>query len=166
MASRRMGWSCLSRVTGMDAGTAAVMKEAGCRRVYLGMESGSQETLDRMNKRTTVEDGVNAVHLYRDAGIEVAAFFMVGYPGETVDAVEATFRFSLSLPLDYISFNVPFPLPGSPLFRRVSGLDATRDWNAENEVTFVFESDFDQRWIAHRIRQTTQEFQRARRTLH
>ena len=78
--------------TGWTSDTARMMKEAGCRRVYLGMESGSPDTLRMMNKGATVEDGVSAVHLYRDAGIEVAAFFMVGYPGETVDSVEKTFR--------------------------------------------------------------------------
>lgn len=132
------------------------------RRVYLGMESGSEETLRVMNKRATVADGVNAAHLYRDAGVEVAAFFMVGYPGETVASVEKTFSLSLSLPLDYISFNVPFPLPGSPLFEKVSGLDETRDWNAENEVTFVYECEFDGRWLQRRIRQTLREFARVR----
>jgi anaerobic magnesium-protoporphyrin IX monomethyl ester cyclase len=163
MEGRGMRWSCLSRVNGMDPDTAVMMREAGCRRVYLGMESGSPATLQLMNKRATVEDGLNAANLYRDAGIEVAAFLMVGYPGETIESIESTFRLSLSLPLDYISFNVPFPLPGSPLFERVSGLDTTKDWNAENEVTFVFKSEFDQRWIQRRIRQTMREFARARR---
>lgn len=159
---RDLGWSCLSRVTGMDAITARMMKEAGCRRVYLGMESGSEETLRIMNKHATVEDGVNAVSLYRDAGIEVAAFFMVGYPGETEESIEKTFQLSLSLPLDYISFNVPYPLPGSRLFERVSSLDASRDWNAENEITFVYKSDFDEGWIGRRIRETMREFARTR----
>jgi anaerobic magnesium-protoporphyrin IX monomethyl ester cyclase len=79
-------------------------------------------------------------------------------------SIEETFRLSLALPLDYISFNVPFPLPGSSLFQRVSGLDETRDWDKENEVTFIFESEFDQRWIQRRIRQTTREFARLRAT--
>ena len=64
--------------------TARLMQEAGCRRVYLGLESGSQATLDLMNKRMTVEQGARAATVYREAGIEVAAFFIVGYPGETV----------------------------------------------------------------------------------
>jgi len=42
----------------------------------------------------------------------VAAFFLVGYPGETVASIEETFKLALSLPLDEISFNVPFPRPG------------------------------------------------------
>ena len=88
---------------------------------------------------------------------------MVGYPGETTAAIEETFRLALELPLDYISFNVPYPLPGSPLFDRVSGLDEERDWNAENEVTFVYRSEFDQRWLRRRIGETMREFRRARR---
>ena len=79
-----------------------------------------------MKKQASLEEGRNAVHLFHKAGIEVAAFFIVGYPGETIPAIEDTFRFALELPLDDISFNVPFPLPGSQLFERVSKLDKTR----------------------------------------
>jgi radical SAM superfamily enzyme YgiQ (UPF0313 family) len=88
----------------------------------------------------------------------VAGFFIVGYPGETVSSIEATFRFALELPLDYISFNVPFPLPGSQLFERVSKLDPTKDWNEENEVTFVYETEFDAEWLRKRIGETMQAF--------
>jgi anaerobic magnesium-protoporphyrin IX monomethyl ester cyclase len=88
----------------------------------------------------------------------VAAFFIVGYPGETIPAIEDTFRFALELPLDAISFNVPFPLPGSQLFERVSKLDKNKDWNVENEVTFVYETEFDTAWLQQRISETMQAF--------
>jgi radical SAM superfamily enzyme YgiQ (UPF0313 family) len=158
MASEKMRWSCLSRVSGLDEEITHLMKEAGCRRVYLGLETGEQETLNLMNKRTTVSEGVEAVHLFRKAGIEAAAFFIVGYPGETIDSIESTFKLALSLPLNYISFNVPFPLPGSKLSERVSNIDRDKDWNTENEVTFVYSSEFDPRWLRQRIRQTMQAF--------
>jgi anaerobic magnesium-protoporphyrin IX monomethyl ester cyclase len=64
----------------------------------------------------------------------------------------------LELPLDYISFNVPFPLPGSQLFERVSKVDKNKDWNVENEVTFVYESEFDSLWLQRRIGETMQAF--------
>ena len=47
-------WSCLSRANGIDPVTAGMMRAAGCRRVYLGLESGSQATLDLMQKQMTV----------------------------------------------------------------------------------------------------------------
>jgi anaerobic magnesium-protoporphyrin IX monomethyl ester cyclase len=158
ISGRGISWSCLSRVTGLNRETARLMKESGCRRVYLGLESGNSDTLRLMKKQATLEEGINAVRLFRDAGIETAAFFIVGYPGETVLSIDATFNLAITLPLDYISFNVPFPLPGSPLFDRVSSLDGSKDWNTENEVTFVYNSEFDQEWLRRRIEHAMEVF--------
>ena len=158
MGGGDLSWSCLARVDGIGRTMAAHMKESGCYRVYLGLESGSQETLELMNKRLRVEESALTVRRYREAGIEVAAFFLVGYPAESLASIEETFRFALSLPFDEISFNVPFPLPGSRLFDRVSGVDETLDWNQENEITFVYESGFDQQWLRRRIAETLEAF--------
>lgn len=157
MASQQIGWSCLSRVTGINAEIAQMMKSAGCRRVYLGLETGDQTTLELMNKKASVEEGIQAVHQFHKAGIEVAAFFIVGYPGETIESIDETFKLALTLPLDDISFNVPYPLPGSSLFNRISGL-VESDWNKENEVTFLYSSEFDPDWLRRRIGQTMQAF--------
>ncbi len=158
MAGRKVGWSCLSRVTGINAEIAGMMKEAGCRRVYLGLETGSQATLQLMHKNASLEDGINAVDQFHIAGIETAAFFIVGYPGETIASIESTFKLALALPLDEISFNVPYPLPGSRLFDHVSVIDVNKDWNKENEVTFIYKSEFDEDWLRHRIGQTMTSF--------
>ena len=158
MTGRKMGWSCLSRVSKIDEQITHLMKESGCRRVYLGLETGNQETLKLMKKQASLEEGQNAVRLFHKSGIEVAAFFIVGYPGETVSSIEETFRFALELPLDAISFNVPFPLPDSELFERVINIDKNKDWNEENEVTFVYESEFNALWLQNRIGETIQAF--------
>jgi anaerobic magnesium-protoporphyrin IX monomethyl ester cyclase len=158
MTGRKLNWSCLSRSDGIDVDTIRHMKEAGCRKVYLGLESGNADTLRLMNKQTTVEGGAAAVRRFHEAGIDVAAFFIVGYPGETRASIEETFRFALSLPLDEISFNVPFPLPGSGLYDRVSGIDPEKEWQMENETTFVYQSEFDPRWLRRRINATMRAF--------
>jgi anaerobic magnesium-protoporphyrin IX monomethyl ester cyclase len=157
MAGQGVSWSCLSRVTGINADVARMMKKAGCKRVYLGLETGDQDTLQLMNKKASVEEGIHAVHQFHEAGIEVAAFFIVGYPGESVSSIEKTFQLALSLPLDDISFNVPYPLPGSSLFSRVSGL-SDKDWDKENEVTFLYSSEFDPQWLKGKIDQTMSAF--------
>jgi len=158
MAERQLNWACLSRSTGIDQEIAALMKGAGCKRVYLGLESGSPATLKLMNKKATLVDGLNAVYHFQKAGIEVAAFFIVGYPGESNADIEETFKYALKLPLDEISFNVPFPLPGSKLFERAREIDEEKDWDKENEVTFVYQTEFDQTWLKQRIDQTMQKF--------
>jgi anaerobic magnesium-protoporphyrin IX monomethyl ester cyclase len=160
-----MEWTCLSRVKGIDDEIARLMKTAGCQRVYLGLESGSNETMKLMNKKANVEDGVKAVQHFKQAGMQVAGFFIVGYPGETTASIEQTFQLALSLPLDEISFNVPFPLPGSSLFNRVSGIDPAKDWSMENDVTFVYSTEFDPKWIRRRIQQTMRRFKQQKADL-
>ncbi len=107
MAGQEMEWSCLSRVSRINGEIARLMKAAGCRRVYLGLETGNPETLRLMKKQVSLEEGQNAVRLFHQAGIEVAAFFIVGYPGESSAAIEDTFRYALELPLDAWHFMIP-----------------------------------------------------------
>ena len=153
-----MTWTCLSRANGMGPATARSMKAAGCHRVYLGLESGNQTTLDLMRKQITVDQAIRATHVYREAGIDVAAFFIVGYPDETAASIEDTFRLALTLPLDEISFTVPVPLPGSRLFERLGGSDEGRDWQRENEVTFLYPSEIDEAWLRRRVDETMRAF--------
>jgi len=113
------GWECLSRVDTVDQQTALSMKKAGCVRVFFGLESGNDAVLALMNKQTTTREAGRAVLTMKAAGIQVGAFFIVGYPGETDKTVLDTLRFASSLPLDYLSFSVPYPIPGTPLYDRV-----------------------------------------------
>jgi radical SAM superfamily enzyme YgiQ (UPF0313 family) len=160
IAGSGMTWSCLSRANSISTAMARLMKDAGCYRVYLGLESGSDVTLELMNKQVTTAQGRRAARLYSQAGIEVVAFFIVGYPGETFSSMQQTFELALSLPLAEISFNVPVPLPGSRLFERLGRPDEGRDWTSENEVTFVYPSDVDEGWLRRRIGETMRAFAR------
>jgi anaerobic magnesium-protoporphyrin IX monomethyl ester cyclase len=127
------------------------MRNAGCDKVYLGLESGNDKILKIMNKRTSLADGKLCVKLFKDVGIKTAGFFIVGYPGETMHTIEDTFNFALELDLDEVSFNVPYPLPGSDLFERVSGVDGTNDWTMENEIKFLYQSEFDEKILREKI---------------
>jgi anaerobic magnesium-protoporphyrin IX monomethyl ester cyclase len=96
-----------------------------------------------MGKRASVEEGIEAVRLFRQAGIETAGFFIVGYPGESEESINQTLALAVSLPLTEISINVPFPLPGSPLFSRIGSIDTTADWRIANEISFIYKSEFE-----------------------
>jgi len=72
---------------------AGIMKEAGCRGVSIGVESGSQEVLDRINKKTKVSDAEEAIKNLKKAGIKQYASFIVGLPGETKETIEKTKEF-------------------------------------------------------------------------
>jgi anaerobic magnesium-protoporphyrin IX monomethyl ester cyclase len=112
-------WECLGRVDALDEETARAMRGAGCRRIYFGIESGNERILKMMDKRITPARARAAVESAQRAGLEVGAFFILFYPGETDATVLETLRFAGSLPLDYIGLSMPYPLPGTALYERV-----------------------------------------------
>jgi anaerobic magnesium-protoporphyrin IX monomethyl ester cyclase len=158
-----MTWSCLSRVDSMRE-TAELMRKAGCIKIYLGVESGSDKTLSLMKKHFKVKDVSLMVKRINKAKIKIGAFFIVGYPGETIDSINKTFKLSLSLPFDEISFTVPYPLPGSSLYKKIEGLNSNDDWDFENENKFIFKSQFDEAWLQNEIKRVLTEFEN-RKTL-
>ena len=112
-------WQCLSRVDAMDLEMAAKMKEAGCQRVYFGIESGDQRTLHLMKKDIDLQTARSAVYNANKAGIETGAFLILGYPGESEEMILNTIHFGTNLPLDYLSFTLPYPIPGTGLYEKV-----------------------------------------------
>ena len=86
-------WYSFCRCEYIDAQTAALMKQSGCLAVLLGLESGNDGLLARMNKQVNVERLLQTHRIYQQAGIATIGFFIVGYPGETEQSVEDTVRF-------------------------------------------------------------------------
>lgn len=126
----RIGWQCLTRVDRVDAGLLAALRDAGCRRIELGIECGTRQGLRRMNKRVTrdqIEAAFDAAHA---AGLETMALAMVNAPGEGFDGVRATWRLIHRLDPDQLQVSVCTPYPGTPLFdaARDAGTLRTSDW--------------------------------------
>jgi len=132
-----IGWECLSRVDTIDKEVAQKMKKAGCLRVFFGIESGNDSVLKIMKKQITINQAKEAVQTCKKAGIQVGAFFILGYPGETDKTVLDTVNFAASLPLDYLSFTFPYPIPGTPLFERVKSKMIIKEWTEPDNLHVI-----------------------------
>jgi anaerobic magnesium-protoporphyrin IX monomethyl ester cyclase len=133
-----VGWECLSRVDTMDAEVARGMKRAGCIGVFFGIESGNDSILNLMNKHITISQAERAVYAAKAARLKVGAFFIVGYPGESDKTVLDTVRFASGLPLDYLSFTLPYPIPGTPLYERVKDKGVSiEDWEEPKNYRLI-----------------------------
>ena len=121
-------WECLSRVDTFSLNIASAMKSAGCRRVFFGIESGDDGILKEMRKQINVGDVRRAVDVAVKVGIEAAGFFIVGYPGEDDSTILKTIRLATELPLDYVSFSLPYPIPGTGLYNRVKDRMSEQEW--------------------------------------
>jgi anaerobic magnesium-protoporphyrin IX monomethyl ester cyclase len=109
-------WACLSRTDNLDPEMLRAMREAGCMRIYFGMESGSQRMLDIYRKNTDADESLKALHQCREAGIQTAGFFIAGHPDETEDDFLLTLAFARKARLTFASFGPLTPYPGTAMF--------------------------------------------------
>lgn len=109
-------WAIRDRVNNVKEDTLRWMKRAGCTRIHYGIESGSDEVLQRVKKRITVEQAFRAVTLAHDIGFETLAFFMFGLPGESVEDIRKTIDLSLRIPADYCQYSIAVAYPGTSMY--------------------------------------------------
>jgi len=118
---------------------AAALREAGCREVWVGAESGSQKILDAMHKGTRVSEIAEARRALGAEGIRVGFFLMLGYVGEELDDILATRDLLERARPDDIGVSVAYPLPGTKFFDLVKReLGAKRNWEESNDLDMMF----------------------------
>ena len=105
-------WSCNARVTaGYE--TLKAMKEAGCRLLIVGFESGSPDILTNIKKGATIEQARQFMKHCKDLGLVVHGDFQVGLPGETKETIEQTVQFAMELDPETIQVSMSHPYPGT-----------------------------------------------------
>lgn len=114
--SRRLRWRCATRVDLVTRDLLRHMKEAGCRGISLGIESGSDRILTETGKDTTIDEGRRAVDLARALGLETTCFFVLGHPHETRREVARTVEAVWRLNPTVACVNIMVPYPGTPVF--------------------------------------------------
>ncbi len=106
----------------LDKKTCRLLKRIGYRLLKVGLESGSNEILARINKKEKIEDIARGVKNAKDAGIKVMLTVMVGYPWEKEKDVRKTYETARQLMLyktragDCLQASVIIPYPGTPLW--------------------------------------------------
>lgn len=114
-------WTCLSRADTLDIEMLQWMKKAGCMRLNVGMESGSQRILDLLDKGLNVEDSLRNLQAARKTGLELMGFFLTGIPGETEDDINQSIAFAKKT-FHYAVADNLIVYPGTPLFEKFGNL--------------------------------------------
>lgn len=130
-----------SRVDTINRELLLELKKAGLSTIYYGVESGSERVLKLMNKRITLSQAEKAVNNAKKVGVSTLASFILGYPGETINEMEMTIRFSIKLDPDYVQYSILTPYPGTPIYYELKskGLIATEDWDKYTVLDPVIE---------------------------
>ena len=106
-------YECISRADRLSEEVADLLQQSGCRRLWVGSESGSQRILDEMSRGVTVEEVRQGVKWLQQRGIEAGLFIMVGYGDETeAEIVETIQHLKITNP-DQFLITVAYPITGT-----------------------------------------------------
>ncbi|HUA83828.1 MAG TPA: hopanoid biosynthesis associated radical SAM protein HpnJ [Bryobacteraceae bacterium] len=108
-------WSCTSRVT-TDYDTLKAMKEAGCRLLIVGYESGSEQILRNIKKGATIDMARRFTENCHKLGLVVHGDFIVGLPGETRETLRSTIDFAKRLDVETIQVSIAHAFPGTEFY--------------------------------------------------
>lgn len=161
-AGLRVTWHCYSRVDSVEEDDLRLMQRAGCYHVTYGIESGSPRTLERIDKRLSLEQARRIVATTKRLGLECKANFIIGFPWETREDLDQTIRFAFDISPDLATFNVFKPLPGSSLYEELERAGKLRhtkweDYFATSE-SLLFESNFTEPEMKRILKRTILRF--------
>jgi len=107
------------------------LRKAGCWMLAMGIETESEDIRKDMVKRLERKKIQTAIDNMRDAGIRSFAFFIFGYPGESLATINQTIGYAIELNPDFANFYPAVPYPGTELYNKVvrDGLLVEEDWS-------------------------------------
>jgi hopanoid biosynthesis associated radical SAM protein HpnJ len=108
-------WSCTSRVT-TDYDTLKAMKEAGCRLLIVGYESGDPQILKNIKKGATIDMAQRFTANCKKLGLTIHGDFIVGLPGESRETLRRTIDFAKRLDVETIQVSIAHAYPGTEFY--------------------------------------------------
>jgi radical SAM superfamily enzyme YgiQ (UPF0313 family) len=147
-------WSCGSRVYDIDSELLLTMKRAGCQKISVGMESGSNRVLKDIEKGITVEQSLAFAHKVLSNGLDLSCYFVIGLPTDTYESALETINLSQEMKAladcypgreVLTTFTVCTPLPGTPVFKNAETLGITfltKNWDLYNFVDPVIATPY------------------------
>lgn len=106
-----------ARIMALSEEKLEIFQKCGGQRMYLGVESGSQRVLDLVKKKLKVEAIIKRTKWLNDRGIPWSAFFVAGFPFETIDDLKMTEELIYKIRPTFVSLNQLTPYPGTAIYK-------------------------------------------------
>ncbi len=139
----------ISREDRLDEKVVATLAEMGCFRLWIGSESGSQEILDAMERKTDARRVREMTRLLQKYGIQAGMFIMLGYAAETSRHLEETLAHLKSANPDVFLTTVAYPIKGTPYYDEVSDrIIPLKPWDQGSDRDFTVAGRHSRRYYA------------------
>lgn len=106
------------------------LKNAGCRMVLFGVESGNEEVLKKIKKGATKDDIRRGVKIAKKCRLDILNCIMIGFYWDTKETIEDSMQFVCELNAEFTQFSTPTPLPGTEYYKVLDENNCfiTREW--------------------------------------
>ncbi len=149
----RRPFETISREDRLNEKVIQTLAEMGCYRIWVGAESGSQEILDAMQRRTDAARMVEMVHTLQRYGIQAGMFIMLGYEGEALSHLEETVERLKAASPDTFLTTVAYPIKNTSYYRQVEDrVVATKSWAEGSDRDYTVAGRRSRRFYDHATR--------------
>ena len=111
-------WACNMRADIIDEKEGIdllkLMRDAGCYRVFVGLESSNNDILQDVNKGISQDYGIRLKNILDEIGLKMHASFLIGLPNDTPQKIAETVSYAKRINADMTSINALIPMPGTP----------------------------------------------------
>jgi len=115
-----------------------VMRRAGAKTIYIGVESASPQSLDALGKKMDLDTVIKAVELLKKHGFEIFASYILGSPLDDARTIRETIRFAKRLDTNIAQFSILTPYPGTALYEELKERIWHRHWPFYDSQHLVF----------------------------
>lgn len=145
----KVPFETISREDRLNEDVIKSLAEMGCFRLWIGSESGSQNVMDSMQRRTNVEKVGEVVQLLQNSGIEAGLFVMLGYEGERLEDIETTVQHLKRVNADLFLSTLAYPIKGTPYYDEVADrILSTKPWAQSSDRDLTVAGRHSQRFYS------------------
>ncbi len=151
-------FECITRAERLNDEILRLLKEAGCFRIWIGAESGSQKIIDLMDRRVDVNHVKKMIQNTNALGIETGTFIMVGYPGETEEDITETIQYLKEANPTQYTITIAYPIKGTSLYNEIEK-DITHqpNWETSTDRQIEFKRTYSRKYYDYAVKKVVNE---------
>ncbi len=145
-------FECITRAERLNAEILQLLKEAGCFRIWIGAESGSQKVIDLMDRRVDVNHVKKMIQQTNALGIETGTFVMVGYPGENEQDIQETIDYLKAANPTHYTITIAYPIKGTSLYEEIENkITVQPDWETTTDRQIDFKREYPRKYYDYAV---------------
>ncbi len=154
----KIPFECITRAERLNDEILQLLKQAGCFRIWIGAESGSQKIIDKMDRRVDVNVVKQAIINTNAIGIETGTFIMLGYPGETREDINQTIKYLKEANPTHYTITIAYPIKGTALYSEIEKeITVKPNWETSTDRQIDFKRTYSRKFYDFAVKRVVNE---------